>query len=257
MATEENEPGLPGETADEEYVDVEEDLEPGEEEGFTTRVREKLGEAKEKYVDWHTIDEPKQDQGVAATNLNRRGVLSGIAQLGAAGFIAAEATDGDGLAVDWSSGEGGNGFQGPAGGGETPAGGGAAPAGDSQNYAFETEQELIDETGFCFPGEADTYIGAIDASEVENTLEESGYTGSDPSGALTQEEVDMGLGDITPHQGLYAVDVDRRQGSDGDYDMFVQLVGEEDGGLYVTKEGAQEVSDMQFEEVFEGYQECN
>ena len=78
--------------------------------------------------------------------------------------------------------------------------------------------------------------------------------GDDPTGALSAEEVSMDLSDITPHQGLYAVDVDRKQGNDGDYDMFVQLVGEEDGGLYVTREGAQEIGEMQFEEVFEGYE---
>jgi len=26
------------------------------------------------------------------------------------------------------------------------------------DYAFETEQELIDETGFSYPGESDAYI---------------------------------------------------------------------------------------------------
>jgi hypothetical protein len=123
------------------------------------------------------------------------------------------------------------------------------------DYAFETEQELIDETGFSYPGESDAYIGAIDANEVEETLEEEHIDGKNKTGALSFEEIHKGLDDITAHQGLYAVDVDIRHGNNGDYDLFVQLVGEEDGGLYVTREGAQQVSDMEFKEIFEGYEE--
>jgi hypothetical protein len=244
---------------EEEFVDIDEELEPGaEREGLTTRVRQKLGNTKDKYFDWHTVEQPKQDQGVAGTNISRRGFVSGAAQLGVLGFAFTEATDGDGWNVDWSPGEPTDGA--PAGGGAPPPadqdGNGAATT-TEQQYAFETEEELIDSTGLCYPTEAGAYIGAIDATEVENTLDESGYMGDDPSGALSAEEVSMGLDDITAHQGLYAVDVDRKQGNDGDYDMFVQLVGQEDGGLYVTKEGAQQIGDMEFEETFEGYQECN
>lgn len=250
----------PGETPDEseEYVDVDQELEPdSEKEGLGTRVRQKLGNTKDKYFGWHTVDQPKQDQGVAGTNISRRGFVAGLAQLGVAGYAVTEATDGDGQAIDWSSGE------------ETAAGGGPQPApapenetegqeepvaATGQQYAFETEQALIEETGLNYPGESDAYIGAVDASEIESALDEGGYNGDDPTGALSAEEVSMDLDDITAHQGLYAVDVDRKQGNDSDYDMFVQLVGEEDGGLYVTRDGAQEIGDMEFEEVFDGYE---
>lgn len=182
---------------------------------------------------------------------------AGAAQAAVGTFAVLEATDGDGCNVDFNN----NGGEAPGGGvspseeDQTPADGAAIENG--QQYAFETEQELMESTGLSYPGESDAYIGAVDASEVDNMLDESGYMGTDPSGALNAEEVSMGLDDITAHQGLYAVDVDRKQGNDGDYDMFVQLVGEEDGGLYVTRKGAQQVSDMEFEEVFEGYQESN
>lgn len=262
--------GEPGDApSEEEYVDVDEELEPdtGEKQGFLSRTRQKLGNAKDRYVGWHTVDEPKHDQGVAGTNISRRGFVAGAAQLGVAGYAVSEATDGDGWDIDWNNNGAG---EAPSGGGVSPPPGGEGnqtddnqtPAGgaglqNGEQYAFETEEELIETTGLCYPGETDAYIGAIDASEVEDTLDESGYMGNDPSGALNAEEVEMGLDDITPHQGMYAVDVDRKQGNDGDYDMFVQLVGQEDGGLYVTREGAQEVSDMEFEEVFEGYQSCS
>jgi|GEM_PF-420473 hypothetical protein len=259
------ETGGPGDTPEDEYVDIDEELEPdSEKQGFLSRTRQKLGNAKDKYVGWHTVDQPKQDKGVAGTNISRRGFVAGAAQVGVAGYAVAEATDGDGWDVDLNS----NGAGAPEGGGVSPPPGeegnqtdtGDQAAGgieNGQEYAFETEQELIESTGICYPGESDAYIGAIDASEVEDTLEETGYNGNDPSGALNAEEVDMSLDDITANQGLYAVDVDRKQGNDGDYDMFVQLVGEEDGGLYVTREGAQQVSDMEFEEAFEGYHECS
>lgn len=268
MAHDTGEPGDTSSTEDE-YVDVDEELEPdtGEKQGFLSRTRQKLGNTKDKYIGWHTVDEPKHDKGVAGTNISRRGFVAGAAEAAVGVYALAEATDGDGWDVDWNA----NGADGeaPAGGGVTPPPGegnetdgtqtpsGGAGLQNGEQYAFETEQELIESTGLCYPGESGAYIGAIDASEVEDALDESGYMGNDPSGALNAEEVNMGLDDITPHQGLYAVDVDRKQGNDGDYDMFVQLVGEEDGGLYVTREGAQEVSDLEFEEVFEGYHECN
>lgn len=267
--------------SEDEFVDIDEELESGSErKGFGTRIRETLGNAKDKYVGWHTVDTPKQDQGVAGTTISRRGFVAGAAQVGLAGYAVSEATDGDGWDVDFNSTGAGGGS--PAGGGVAPPSSGNETATDTptpgaanetetatptatpepgiengQEYAFETEEELIETTGLCYPGETDAYIGAVDAEEVEDALEEGGYTGDDPSGALNAEEVDMDLDDITEHQGLYAVDVDRKQGNDGDYDLFVQLVGEEDGGLYVTREGAQQVSDMEFEEVFEGYQECS
>jgi len=264
MAHDTGEPGDVSSTEEDEYVDVDEELEPEtEEQGFLSRTRQKLSNTKDKYVGWHTVDQPKQDKGVAGTNISRRGFATGVAQAAVGTFAVLEATDGDGYDVDWND----NGGEAPAGGGVSPPPGEGnetdgqgtpgAGAGGGQQYAFETEQELMESTGLCYPGDSDSYIGAIDASEVESTLGESGYMGNDPSGALNAEEVSMGLDDITENQGLYAVDVDRKQGNDGDYDLFVQLVGQEDGGLYVTKEGAQQVSDMEFEEVFDGYQSCN
>ena len=256
--------GPTGSTEDE-FVEVEDDLEP-ESQGVFSSIRSSLGSAKDSYVDWHTTNAEEEadswGEKRAAGTINRRGFLSGAAQLGAGAFLALEATDNDGWGVNLSEG------QQPAGGGATPPPAGnetdedqeAAATGAIDNpeqYAFETEQELIEETGFCYPQEADVYIGAVDASEVEDALDESGYNGDDPTGALNVDEVEMDLDDITAHQGLYAVDVDRKQGNDGDYDLFVQLVGQEDGGTYLTREGATEVSDMEFEEVFEGYHECN
>lgn len=260
-----HETGGPGDTPDEgeeDYADIDQELEPGSErEGLGTRVRQRLGNAKERYIDWHTVEEEKVDQGVAGSNISRRGFLAGAAQVGVGAFALAEATDGDGYAVNWSSGA----ADGPAAGGvapppgnetETPEGEAAGVPKDEQ-YAWETEEELIDNTGLCYPGEPDAYIGAISAVEVEDALEESDYMGSDPTGALNVDEVDMTLRDITANQNLYAVDVDRKQGNDGDYDLFVQLVGQEDGGLYLTRGGAQKITNMEFEETFDGYHECN
>lgn len=263
MAHDTGEPGDVSSTEEDEYVDVDEELEPdSEDKGFLSRTREKLSNTKDKYVGWHTVEQPKQDKGVAGTNISRRGFAAGAAQAAVGTFAVLEATDGDGYDVDFNN----NGGEAPAGGGVSPPGEenetesgedtptGGSGIGNGQEYAFETEQELIESTGLNYPGESGAYIGAIDADEVESALDESGYMGNDPSGALNAEEVDMSLEDITAHQGLYAVDVDRKQGNDGDYDMFVQLVGEEDGGLYVTREGAQEVGNMEFEEVFDGYE---
>lgn len=256
------------EPTEEEFTDIDEDeleeIESREDEGFLASASQTLSNVKEKYVDFHTADPQSDDWGdqPALGSVSRRGVISGAAQLGVAGFLVAEATDDDGYAVDWSPGEE-----------ERPPVGGGAPANQTETtptddsvavdienptqYAFETEQELIDETGFCYPGESDTYIGAIDAGTIEEAFNENSYNGEDPTGALSFDEVEMTLDDITPHQDMYAVDVDRKQGNDGDYDLFVQLVGEEDGGMYVTRQGAAQVSEMEFEEVFEGYHECN
>lgn len=269
MATETGGPDSPTDQGDD-FVDADEELEPGSErQGFLSRTREKLSNAKSSYAEWHKVDEDKRNEGegVAGTNFSRRGVLAGAAQLGVAGFIASEATDGDSWNIDWNSNGGAAGTgTGPSGEGVAPPAGNetdgtptenASGAADGDTYAFETEQALIEDTGLCYPGESGKYMGAIDASEVEMTLEEGDYMGDDPSGALNAEEVSMDLEDITVSQGLYAVDVDRKQGNDGDYDLFVQLVGQEEGGLYLTQSGADKVSNMEFEETFAGYHECN
>ncbi len=259
------------ETTGEEYEEIhEEELEEieGREEsdGLYARTKRRIGNVREKYFTADPDSENWGDQPVFG-NTSRRGVLTGIGGLAAGAFALSEATDRDGWAIDLEPGE----FeeQPPIGGGapedegaqngtdgETPAAA-AVDISNPEQYAFETEQELIDETGFCYPGEADVYIGAVDASEVQEMFDEGSFNGDDPTGALSFEEVEMELSDITAHQNMYAVDVDRKQGNNGDYDLFVQLVGEEDGGMYVTRKGAAQVSNLDFEEVFEGYHVCN
>jgi len=126
MATEEGSGGM---------EDVEESLEPDrEKEGG---IMDSLSNAKDRVVGWGTVDEPKEDQGVAGTNLNRRGFLTAAGSTLAAGYGVAEATDGDGWNVDWSSGaeEGvgvGDGQTQPGAGNETDYGGNAPTSGDNQ-----------------------------------------------------------------------------------------------------------------------------
>lgn len=242
---------------EQDIVDMDQEVdEIREDEGYLSRAKQGLS-------NWFRPDNESEDWGdqqVGETDLSRRGFLTGtagsLAALGAGGYAVAEATDGDGADIDWNS----NGDGAPAGGAAPGDSNGGALAGDiedSSQYAFSSEEELMENTDFCYPGSANTYIAAIDADTVEEELDEGMVNGDDPTGALSYEEIQQGLEDITPHQGMYAVDVDRKAGNNGDYGLFVQLVGEEDGGTYVTREGAMAVDDIEVEEAFEGYQQCN
>lgn len=245
---------------DEEFRDVEADLEEAEIEAEAeTSYREKAGEYWDSFKGFWTSD-PEDERwskkpAVGDTRLNRRGFITGAALVGAGAYGAFALDDDDGA----------------VGGGEVPPevgerdgnGNGNGAAADIERageYAWETEQALLDATGLCYaqPNEEfnENYLGAVDADQVEELLSEEQVNGRNPTGALSVEEVDQDLGDITPHQGLYVIDIDRKQGNDGDHDYFVQLVGQEDGGTYVTRGGAMEVSDLPFEEIFE-YTQCN
>ena len=127
MATEEGSGGM---------EDVEESLEPEQER--SGGLMDSLYNAKERVVDWGTVDEERPNEGVAGTNVSRRGFLALAGSTAAAGYGVAEATDGDGWNIDWSSGaaEGvgeGNGQTQPGAGNETEYGGGdTSPSGDNQ-----------------------------------------------------------------------------------------------------------------------------
>ncbi len=236
-------------TQQDDIVGIDEEMGEQEERGYLDRARHGLSE-------WFRPDRESSewgDQPVGQTNISKRGFATGVAGLAAAGvggYGVAEATDGDGADIDWNS---------KGGAGPTPPtdGDGGAGISEPNEYAFDSEEELMENTDFCFPGSADTYIAAIDADTVEEELDEGMLNGNDPTGALSYEEIQTGLDDITPNQGMYAIDVDRKSGNDGDYGLFVQLVGQEDGGAYVTREGAMEIDDIEIEEAFEGYQICN
>jgi hypothetical protein len=73
----------------------------------TTDSKGLFGRLKDKYVDFHTVEEDPDSWGEkqAFNEVSRRGFLSLAGQTAAAGYGIAEATDGDGFAVDWSSGQ--------------------------------------------------------------------------------------------------------------------------------------------------------
>jgi len=115
-------------------------------------------------------------------------------------------------------------------------------------YSWENQENLHEKTGFCYIGEGDEYLGSLDAEDIESALEEGHFNGSDPNEALTKEELQMNLDDVTPVDGLYAVDVDEKSGDEDQF--YVQLVGEEDGGLYITRQGAYEISGLEWEDIW-------
>lgn len=116
MATEEGDGGM---------EDVESSLESERDEGG---FMDTLHDLKEKYVDFHTVDEESEDWGdqQAVGDVSRRGFLSLAGQTAVAGYGVAEATDGDGWAVDWSSGNN------AAGAGPSPVAGGNGNQTDGQ-----------------------------------------------------------------------------------------------------------------------------
>ena len=116
------------------------------------------------------------------------------------------------------------------------------------NFGWDSEESLKEATGYCYPGEKGGYLGALDLEEVESALEEEHLSGEDPNNALNDGELIGALDPLKPVEGLYAVDVDARNGDELKY--YVQLVGEQDGGVYLNRQGAYEISQLEWIEVF-------
>lgn len=114
-------------------------------------------------------------------------------------------------------------------------------------FGWETEDSLKETTGFCYAEEGE-YLGAMDADKIESTLEEKHLSGNDPNNALNDGELIGAVDPLTPVQGTYAIDVDGRHGDQVEF--YVQLVGEQDGGVYLNRQGAYEVSELEWAEVF-------
>lgn len=118
---------------------------------------------------------------------------------------------------------------------------------ENPNYFnWETRDSLEETTGFCYI--EDGYLGAINAEDVESALEEEHLYGEDPNNALNDGELIGAVEPLTPVNGNYAIDVDARHGDD--INFYVQLIGEQDGGVYLNRQGAYEVSELEWEEVF-------
>lgn len=114
-------------------------------------------------------------------------------------------------------------------------------------YSWENESNLLEETGFCYADSGNEgYLGALDAAEVEAVLSDEHLSGEDPNGALNDGEFIGGLDDLDAVDGTYAVDVDVRSGEEDH--LYVQLVGEQNGGLYTTRQGAYQLSELEWEE---------
>jgi len=250
---------------EEDFRDIEEDLETTDIETETEKsYSEKAGEHWNQFKGFWTSDTEtdrwSKKPVAGETRLNRRGAIAGIGALAGGAYIASDLD----LLEDDEDVEGGGPVPPEVGEAENGAGQEAAADIDRPGeYAWETEQELLEQTGqtgLCYaqpdPEFNENYLGAVDADNVEEALSEENVNGRDPTGALSVDEVSQDLSDITQHQGLYVVDIDRKQGNDGDHDYFVQLVGQEDGGTYVTRAGTMEVADLPLEEIFE-YQQCN
>ncbi len=118
---------------------------------------------------------------------------------------------------------------------------------DPSNYNWQSEDELMQETGFCYAGAGNEgYLGALDGAEVGAVLSEDHFSGEDPNGALNDGEFIGNLDDLDSVDGKYAVDVDLRSGDEEQ--LYVQLVGEQNGGLYVNRQGAYQLSELEWEE---------
>lgn len=114
------------------------------------------------------------------------------------------------------------------------------------NFGWKTQDSLEETTGFCYLEE--DYLGALDADEVESTINEEYLSGGDPNNALNDGELIGSLDPLDPVEGLYAVDVDARNGDEVQY--YVQLVGKQDGGVYLNRQGAYEISELEWSEIF-------
>ena len=149
--------------------DVESSLEP---EGEGGGLRETLGNLKDRYVDFHTVDEESENWSdePALGSISRRGFLAGTAEVAAVGYGISEATDGDGWNVDWSIGnsQGAGGGVGPIGGGgngnETDAPGGQQ-AMDGNNQ-LGTAGDVSDELYL----QEDGTVVAIDTKSGESSV---------------------------------------------------------------------------------------
>lgn len=128
--------------------DVESSLETGPEDeggGLLGSISGALSSAKDKYVDFHSVDEESDswgDQQVAG-GLSRRGFLAGTAQVAAGGYAISEATDNDGLAVDLSAGNSNvNGDQLPGAGNQTSEQGSDTYEGNELGVQGDVSDEL-------------------------------------------------------------------------------------------------------------------
>jgi hypothetical protein len=114
------------------------------------------------------------------------------------------------------------------------------------NFGWKSQDSLEETTGFCYLEE--DYLGALDADEVESAINEEHLSGGDPNNALNDGELIGSLDPLDPVEGLYAVDVDARSGDEVQY--YVQLVGKQDGGVYLNRQGAYEISELEWSEIF-------
>lgn len=117
---------------------------------------------------------------------------------------------------------------------------------DPNYFNWETRDSLEETTGFCYI--EDDYLGAMEADEIESALDEEHLYGEDPNNALNDGELIGAVEPLKPVNGSYAIDVDARHGDE--INFYVQLVGEQDGGVYLNRQGAYEVSELEWEEVF-------
>jgi len=113
------------------------------------------------------------------------------------------------------------------------------------NFNWETQDSLEETTDFCYV--EDGYLGTLDAEEVESALEGEHLYGEDPNNALNDGELIGAVDPLKPVEGNYAIDVDARHGEE--IHFYVQLVGEQDGGVYLNRQGAYEVSELEWTEV--------
>ncbi len=237
--------------------DVDTDVKGVGEDVDTTKTEDR--NLRQRTRDYFTADEDTEEgwgAPAAGTRFSRRGFVTGAgAAVIGAGVLGYGATEADLLNEDPAA-------PAPPAVDETPT---PTPepgvAIERENeYRFDSEQELKEATPedwVCNPSPGN-YLATFNSDEVEDLLTEGDLHGTDPTGTLNSEERAMDLGDITPHQGLYALDVDRRSTDDGEeYGFFVQIVGQEEGGVYATRGAAVEMIDeLERQDDLEGFYEC-
>ncbi len=212
--------------------DVESSLEP---EGEGGGLRETLGNLKDRYVDFHTVDEESENWSdePALGSISRRGFLAGTAEVAAVGYGISEATDGDGWNVDWSRGnsQGAGGGVGPIGGGgngnETDAPGGQQ-AMDGNNQ-LGTAGDVSDELYL----QEDGTVVAIDYGHKEwrkfspdNFPENSAY-----AGLHSELEGERSASDLAPPQLGSGIEVSQEELFDYDTAAYDDMADEAEWDL--------------------------